>query len=78
MSGQYTGLPDRMFRVTELTSDLQAPDHMICRVVPIYGDDAVGRTKIEIAQTYNSSNKFLKIPTDYRGDYHTTEEERHY
>ena len=79
LSGQYTGLPDRMFRVTELTSDLQAPDHIVCKVIPVYGDEKpVGRTEVETAKKYNKSNRFLKNPSDYRGDYHTTKEEKDY
>lgn len=71
VSGQYTGMPDRIFRVTELTCDLQCPDHMIAQVVPVYGDILpVGRTDVEVKQTYNRSNHFLNPQTDYRGHYH--------
>lgn len=72
VSGQYTNMPDRIFRVTELTCDLQAPDHMIAQVVPVYGNeskDVVGRTEKEIETTFNKSNHFIKQPVDYRGDY---------
>ena len=69
MSGQYTGLPDRIFRVTELTCDLQAPDHMIAQVVPVYDKQTVGRTANEVKHTFNTSNHFLQTPTDYRGQY---------
>lgn len=69
MSGQYTGMPDRVFRVTELTCDLQAPDHMIAQVVPVYDKQTVGRTKKEIEKTFSKSNYFLQSPTDYRGNY---------
>lgn len=69
MSGQYTGLPDRIFRVTEITYDIQAPDHLVCQVIPCYEDQLVGRTKKEIEKTYNKSNHFLQTPTDYRGIY---------
>ena len=75
LSGHYTGVPDRKFRVTELTCDLEAPDHMICQVVPVYGDNVVGRTKKEVQKTFNRSNHFLKANTDYRGEYHKTAEE---
>jgi hypothetical protein len=69
-SGMYTGMPDRMFRVTELTTDIQAPDHVICQVVPVYGNVLpVGRTKKEIQQTYSSSSHFLKPNADYNGTY---------
>lgn len=69
MSGQYTGMPDRVFRVIELTCDIQAPDHMIAQVVPVYDKQTVGRTDVEIKQTFNKSNHFIKSNVDYRGDY---------
>ena len=69
LAGQYTELPDRIFRVTEITYDLQAPDHLICQVVPVYDKQPVGRTDKEVERTFNTSNHFLQIPTDYRGDY---------
>ncbi len=69
ISGQYTDLPDRIFKVTEITYDLQAPDHLICQVVPVYDKDLTGRTKVEVKQTFNSSHHFLNKKTDYRGDY---------
>lgn len=67
--GQYTGMPDRIFRVTELTCDIQAPDHMIAQVVPVYEDQTVGQTKRERQQKFSSSNHFLNNPVDYRGNY---------
>lgn len=75
IAGHHTGVPDRLFRVIELTCDLVAPDHMICQVVPVYGDNPVGRTEKEVAKTFNTSNHFLKPNTDYRGQYHKTKEE---
>jgi hypothetical protein len=69
ISGQYTGMPDRVFRVTELTCDLQAPDHMIVQVIPVYNKQTVGRTDKEVEKTFNKSNHFLSVPTDYRGNY---------
>lgn len=71
IGGQYAEMPDRIFRVTEITCDLQCPDHMICQVVPVYESQTVGRTDAEVKQTYNTSNHFLKRNTDYRGDYMT-------
>lgn len=68
-SGQHTGMPDRVFRVTELTTDIQAPDHVICQVVPVYDKQTVGRTDGEVASTFNSSNHFIKQNVDYRGMY---------
>lgn len=69
ISGQYTALPSRKFRVTELTTDIQAPDHVTCAVVPCYDKQTVGYTKKEVQQKYNRSNNFLKPNVDYRGDY---------
>lgn len=75
LSGQYSGLPDRVFRVTEITMDLQAPDHIIVQVVPVYDKQTVGRTTHEIEKTFNTSNHFLNPNTDYRGNYYTTKED---
>ena len=72
-SGLYSGLPDRVFRVTEIAYDLQAPDHLTCQVVPMLEKQAVGRTDKEIANTFNKSNTFLKKSKDYRGDVYDPE-----
>lgn len=69
-SGEYSELTERKFRVTEITYDLQAPDHLICQIVPVAnGQPIVGRTRKEIAQTFNKSSHFIKENTDYRGKY---------
>ena len=75
LSGQYSEMPDRVFRVTEITYDMQAPDHLVCQVVPVYETQAVGRTDKEIAKTFDKSNYFLQEDDDYRGQYHTTKED---
>lgn len=70
MSGLYSGLTERKFRVTEITYDMVAADHLVCQVVPIAnGQPITGRTRKEVAQTFNKSNHFLKENTDYRGNY---------
>ena len=74
ISGQYSELPDRIFRVTEITYDMQAPDHIICQVVPVYDKQPAGRTRKEVEQTFDTSHHFLNHPTDYRGHYHETAE----
>jgi len=76
IKGLYTEVDDRVFKVTEITYDMQAPDHIICQVVPVYGENIVGRTKSEIRNTFDKSNHFLKPQTDYRGDWHDPVEER--
>ena len=69
MSGLYSELTERKFRVTEITYDMVAADHLVCQVVPIAnGQPIIGRTKKEIEQTFNTSNHFLKSNTDYRGE----------
>lgn len=75
IAGQYSEMSSRVFKVTEVSHDLQCADHLTCQIVPVYGDNVVGRTPIEVKQTFNSSNHFLKQQVDYRGDFHTTKEE---
>lgn len=75
IAGQYAEVGERVFRVTEVSYDLQAPDHIVCQIVPVYDDKIVGRTPVEVKQTFNSSSHFLKQQTDYRGNVHTTKEE---
>lgn len=72
ISGQYTGMPDRKFRVTELSTDLQAPDHVMAQVVPCYDKQVVGYTPKEVSNKFHKSNNFLSPNTDYRGDYRST------
>lgn len=74
MSGLYSELTERKFRVTEITYDMVAADHLICQVVPVAnGQPIVGRTRKEVAQTFNKSNHFIKDNTDYRGQYYDTD-----
>lgn len=75
-AGMYTELPDRIFRVTEISYDLVAADHLVCQVIPAYDEKIVGRTAVEVKQTFNSSNHFLRQDIDYRGNYHMTKEEK--
>ena len=74
ISGQFTELPDRIFKVTELAYDIQAPDHIVCQVIPVYEKQVTGRTKEEVKRQYNSSHNFIKQQTDYRGQYYKTKE----
>lgn len=75
LAGLYTEVGNRVFRVTEITYDAQAPDHIVCQVVPVYSDtDIVGRTKKEVAKQFNKSNYFMNQPVDYRGRYRTDED----
>lgn len=73
ISGQFAEIPERVFRVTELTYDIQAPDHVICQVVPAYDEQVVGYTPKEVEKKFSESNHFLKPSVDYRGDHYTTQ-----
>lgn len=75
MSGQYSEVPDKVFRVTEITYDFQAPDHLVCQVVPVYESQTVGKTRREISNKFNKSNYFLQQSIDYRGEQYKTREE---
>lgn len=75
IAGQYTELPDRIFRVTEISYELACPDHIVCQIVPVYDDNIVGRTEVEIKREFSTSSHFLKRDIDYRGQYHKTEED---
>jgi len=75
IGGQYTEVPTRIFRVTEITYDIQAPDHIVCQVVPVYDKQTVGRTDKEISNQFNRSNHFIQPNTDYRGHEHVVKED---
>ena len=75
ISGEYSELPDRIFKVTEIAYDLQAPDHLVCQIVPVYDKSVTGRTYTEEKKTYSTSNHFLKSNTNYRGDPYVTKED---
>ncbi|MCM1224875.1 MAG: hypothetical protein NC548_61545 [Lachnospiraceae bacterium] len=70
IAGQYSELPERVFRVTSISYDLQAPDHLVATIIPVYDDtQIVGRTQKEVSKIDNRSNKFVKQEVDYRGHY---------
>lgn len=76
IAGQYSEVKERIFRVTELSYDLQCADHLVAQVVPCYDENnLVGRTPKEVAKTFNTSNHFLKPRVDYRGNYYETKED---
>lgn len=75
IAGHYAEVPERVFRVTEITYDLVAADHIVCQVVPVYEKQTVGKTEKEVAKQFNRSNYFLTDPVDYRGHYPVTKED---
>lgn len=77
LSGQYSEVGDRIFRVTSLSYDMQCADHLVAQVVPCYDEKVVtGRTDKEVRSTFNSSSHFIKQQVDYRGEYHKTKEDK--
>lgn len=76
IAGQYSELPERIFRVTQISYDLQCADHVVCMVIPIYDEkQPVGYTRKEVEKKFNTSSHFIKNETDYRGDYYVTKED---
>lgn len=75
ISGQYSELPDRVFRVTEITYDMQAADHLVAQVIPVYDEQAVGYTEKEVEKKFDTSNHFLRQEVNYRGHYYTTKQD---
>lgn len=75
IAGQYSELPDRIFRVTEISYDMVAPDHLTCQIVPAYDEKIVGRTPVEIKKQFSTSNHFIKQDVDYRGHFYQTKED---
>ncbi len=73
IAGQYSELPERIFRVTAVSYDLQAPDHLVATIIPVYDEQIVGLTRKEVSKKFDRSNRFLKDDTDYRGEYHKTQ-----
>lgn len=69
ISGMFADVPERIFKVKEISYDLQCPDHAVVQVIPVYNKDQItGRTKKEVEMTYNKSNHFIKQTVDYRGE----------
>lgn len=76
VGGQFSEVPDRVFRVTAISYDLQCADHLVAQVVPCYDESVlVGKTRQEVSKTFNKSNHFLKPSSDYRGDIYKTKED---
>lgn len=75
IAGLYSEIPDRCFRVVDITYDLQAPDHLVCQVIPVYDRQTVGYTEREVQKKFNTSNHFIKQDVDYRGHQYTTDED---
>lgn len=62
ISGQLTGIAPRIFQVTELSTTLVCPDHIVCQIVPLVGNTPpkVKETRREIADKNAEPRRFLK------------------
>lgn len=60
-SGQITAIKPRVFQVTELSTGLVCPDHIVCQIVPLVGNTPplVAETPRDRAQKL-SSRRFVK------------------
>ena len=61
-SGQFTGIEARVFQVTELTTGLVCPDHIVCQIVPLVGNTPprVAETRREVAKKNAEPRRFIK------------------
>ena len=62
ISGQITGIEPRIFQVTELTTGLVCPDHIVCQIVPLVGNTPprVAESRREVAIKNAKPGRFLK------------------
>ena len=62
ISGQFTGIEARVFQVTELTTGLVCPDHIVCQIVPLVGNTPpqTKETRRDVAIKNSQPRRFLK------------------
>lgn len=62
IDGQITSIESRLFQVTELTTGLVCPDHIICQIVPLVGNSRplTQETERDIAKKNSEPRRFLK------------------
>lgn len=61
-AGQITDISERIFQVTELSSSLVCPDHIVCQIVPLVGNTPpkTAETRRDIALKNAEPRRFLK------------------
>lgn len=64
INGQITGIAERTFQVTELTTELVCPDHIVCQIVPLIGNTPpkVAESRREVAIKNKDPRRFIKDP----------------
>lgn len=62
IDGQFTGIEPRTFQVTELSTRLVCPDHIVCQIVPLVGNTlpTTNQTRRDIAIKNAEPRRFLK------------------
>lgn len=62
IDGQVTEIEARLFQVTELTTGLVCPDHIICQIVPLVGNTAprTMETRRDVARKNSEPRRFIK------------------
>ena len=62
ISGQITGIQERVFQVTELSTGLVCPDHIVCQIVPLVGNTPprTKETRRDIAKKNAEPRRFMK------------------
>lgn len=65
IDGQFTGIEARVFQVTELTTGLVCPDHIVCQIVPLVGNTPpkTAESRREVAIKNKEPRRFLKDST---------------
>lgn len=62
IKGQITAIESRLFQVTELSTGLVCPDHIVCQIVPLVGNTRpqTEQTARDIARKNSEPRRFLK------------------
>lgn len=62
IDGQITSIESRLFQVTELSTGLVCPDHIICQIVPLVGNSRplTQETERDVAKKNSEPRRFLK------------------
>lgn len=62
IKGQYANIPNRLFQVTELSSALVCPDHIVCQIVPLVGNTPpmTEQTRRDVKMKNNEPRRFMK------------------
>ena len=62
IDGQVTSIETRLFQVTQLTTGLVCPDHIVCQIVPLVGNHRplTEQTERDIAKKNSEPRRFLK------------------